>query len=128
RRLVLSGGAYDLVPGADNASMLLLEGDQLRRLGPDGLTVRETFKLPKSYERIRERPTYYVAIAGGEEKCLDLIDKRSLKVTLSLQMDYRNRVDLALNPTRPECYVTVEKATGDGLRSDILIVSEKSGD
>jgi hypothetical protein len=127
-RLKLAGEHFQLVPGVDDASMLLLEGQQLRRLGADGLTVRETIKLPKAYEHIRERPDYFVALAGGDEKCLDLIDKKTLKVRRSIQMEYRARFDLALNPVRRECYVTVEKAAGDGLRSDILVVNEATGD
>jgi hypothetical protein len=128
RRLPMNGQGYELVAGADGASMLLLEGEQLRRLGADGLTVREDVQTPKSYERIRERPGYYVAPRRRRGQVLDFIDKRSLKVTSSIPMDYRARFRSCFEPGPAECYVTVEKPTNDGLRSDILIVSEKSGD
>lgn len=128
RRLPLTGTAYELVTGHDGASMLLLDGEQLRRLAADGITVQDTLKLPKVYDRIRERPDYFVALAGGNDKCLDILDKKTLNVRRSVPMDYRHRFDLALSPLRRECYVSVEKPTKDGLRSDILIVEEDSGD
>jgi hypothetical protein len=111
----------------DGKSLLLLEGDRLRRLGPDGVTVKETLKLPKSYQWIGERPDYFVALSD-EAKCLDIVDKKTLAVTRSIQMDYRRRSDLCLHPFKNISYVSVEKPTDGGFLKSILIVNEATGD
>jgi hypothetical protein len=124
--LLLTGEKHFLTPGANN-SLLLLEGDRLRRLGRDGFTVEETLHLPKSYEWIGERAKNFVALSE-QNKCLDFIDKSTLKVRKSLQMQYFRLHDLCLLPDRDISYVMVEKSTGDGLEPQILIVNETTGD
>lgn len=126
-RLELVGEQFELTPGLGRQSILLLERSQLRRLGPDGLSVLQSIDLPHAYQWIREREAYFVALSG-EEKRLDLIDAKTLKVIRSIKMDYRQLFDLALHPTKPVCYVTVEKIGLAGPRADILIVEENSGD
>ena len=125
--LPLAGDRHQIVLGRDGTSLLVLEGDQLRRLDADGFTVRQAFKLPGVYEWIGERKDYLVALSD-ETKSLDLIDRQTLKVKRSVAMDYPRRFDLALHPLRGISFVTVQKATGEGLRNFILIVDESSGD
>jgi hypothetical protein len=107
--------------------MLLLEGEELRRLEPDGFTVREAVKLPARYEFIGERDGYFVALSD-EAKRLDLIDKKTLQVIRSVRMDYRERYDLALNPVKDVSYVAVPNAGEGVIKYQILVVDEASGD
>ena len=66
-RLPLEAEKHEVSPGL-NGSLLLLEGNQLRRLGADGLVVRETFKLPKIYTHIGERADSFVAISDATDR------------------------------------------------------------
>lgn len=125
-RLPIATQKYKLVDGLDGASMLLLDGDTLKRLDRDGITVRETLKLPARYTLIGERPDYLVAVSD-EKQSLDILDKKSLAVRKSIQMIYRNRWDLALDPSRATSYVTVEKGA-EGARDVVLIVDEATGE
>ena len=125
-KLALAGDKHQFAPGLGN-TMLVLEGDQLRRLEPDGFTVRQTLKLPHACGWIGERKDYFVGLSD-ETRSLDLIDKTTLKVSRSIQMDYPRRYDLALHPGKPACYVSVEKPSDHGLGKSILIVDEASGD
>jgi hypothetical protein len=125
-KLALESDKHQLTQGM-GGSLLLLEKDQLRRLGLDGFTVAETIKLPGVYQLIAERKNYFIAMSD-ESKSLDLIDKTTLKITRSIQMEYPRRFDLCLSPFKPTCYVTVEKTTGDGYENVVLIVDETNGD
>jgi hypothetical protein len=125
-RLPVESEHYQYTTGLGGKSMLLLDGDSLRRLGQDGITVLETLKLPARYTKIGERETYFVALSD-EKQSLDIIDKATLAVKKRIQMVYRNRWDLALHPTKALCYVTVEKDT-PGARDAVLIVDETNGD
>lgn len=125
-RLPVESEHYQYTSGLDGKSMLLLDGDSLRRLGRDGITVTQTLKLPAKYVKIGERESYFVALSD-EKKSLDIIDKATLAVKKRIQMVYRNRWDLALNPAKAICYVTVEKDI-EGARDAVLIVDEASGD
>jgi hypothetical protein len=124
--LALSSDQFQLAAGF-GSTLLLLDQNRLRRLSSDGFTVTQTMQLTKNYRCIAERRDYFVAISDVT-KSLDLIDNKTLKITRSIQMDYRNRWDLCLNPVLPICYVTVEKVTGDGLVNEILIVDERTGE
>jgi hypothetical protein len=124
--LLLASEKHFLGPGA-GTSLLLLEGDTLRRLGSDGFAVERTYQLPKSYSWIGERSTYFVALSA-DKKCLDIINKDFLTIRRSLQMQYFALHDLCLIPDRDISYVMVEKSTSDGLEPQILIVNETTGD
>lgn len=125
-RLPVESEHYQYTNGLGGKTMLLLDGDSLRRLGRDGMSVLETLKLPAKYVKIGERETYFVALSD-EKRSLDIIDKATLAVKKRIQMVYRNRWDLALHPTKAVCYVTVEKDT-PGARDAVLIVDETNGD
>ena len=116
-----------LVPGLNGASLLALSGSQLRRLGPDGFTAKQTYALPRAYDWVGERDAYFV-LMSNEGKCLDLVDKQTLKVTRSVQMDYNARFDLALHPNRPVSYVSVRRPVGEKLTSTVLVVNEANGE
>jgi hypothetical protein len=126
-RLPLAGERYQLTDGLGGKSMLLLQGAQLDRLEPDGFTVRETLKLPKAYTIIRERAETFIAVSDVG-KCLDVIDKKEMTVLRSVQMEYLNRIDLALHPTKPISFLSVDKPMGDAPRPDILVIDEPTGE
>lgn len=126
-RLPLESDKAKVVAGL-GATLLVLEGDVLRRLDSDGISVSKSWKLPRTYQWIGEREAYFVAMSD-ENKSLDFIDKGTSKVTRSVQMDYSRRNDLCLNPVRPITYVSVDKASGEGgFIKSILVVDEPSGD
>jgi hypothetical protein len=125
-RLPLAAGPVCVVPGLDRKSLLLVEGDRLRRLTGDGITVKEDLRLPARYERLFEREGYFVGLSD-EKKALHVIDKKTLKVRRSVRMEYQARTDLAPHPTRAVSYVCVVTG-GEGPPARILIVEEDSGD
>ena len=53
-------GDYQYTPGLDR-TVLLLQGDVLIRLGADGVTEKEKWKLAAKYSLIAERADYFVA-------------------------------------------------------------------
>ncbi|MEK6233981.1 MAG: hypothetical protein N2C14_04655, partial [Planctomycetales bacterium] len=68
--------SHFLAHGLNYQSLLLLQGDQLRVLGPDGLTVEQEVKLPKRYQFIAERKDVWIGLASGP-RSLDVIDKKT---------------------------------------------------
>ena len=64
-------------------------------------------QAPRPLRRSSARRAAYFVALSDEAKRLDLIDKKTLQVTRSVQMDYRERYDLALNPVKDVCYVAV---------------------
>ena len=98
-KLELEAEQHQVAAGL-GGSVLLLEGDQLRRLDANGLTARQTMRLPHPYGWVGERPGYFVALSD-QTKSLDLIDKTKLTVTRSIQMQYLRCNYLRLAPGRP---------------------------
>ena len=125
-QLPLSDAPLSVSAGHDGKSLLLLEGDRLRRVVGDGMQVRETLHLPAKYERLFERADSIVAMSDAK-KAVDILDRKTLRPIRSIAMDYLKRNDLALDPTKPVCYVCVDRG-GDAVRDVILIVDEKTGD
>lgn len=116
---------YFAVPRGD-AHLLVLEGKTLRKVSADGRSVGAEMELPNAYDFIDERAAYYVALSNAT-RSLDLIDKKTLKVIRSAQIDEGARTDLALHPTRALSFVCVSKA-GDGPKSAVLVVDEATGE
>jgi hypothetical protein len=86
--LELPSGEYSLVPGLKCQSMLLLQGDQLTELGPDGITPQNTIALPKRYVRIAERADYWVAVSE-KPFTVDLLQKETFGRTATRYHDYK---------------------------------------
>lgn len=126
-KLPLESERHAVVPGLGNASLLVLEGNQLRRLNIDGISVLATHELPRSYHWIGERETYFVAMSDTD-KCLDLIDKKTLKATRTIQMNYYRRSDLTLHPHRPVSYACIQKFIDEQTVSVVVVVDELSGE
>ncbi len=125
-QLPLASGSAHIVPGFDRKSLLVVEGDKLRRVTGGGIVVKEELTLPARYERLFEREDYFVGLSD-EKKALHVIDKKTMKVRRSIKMDYQARTDLAPHPTKAVCYVCVVTG-GEGPPARILIVEEDTGD
>ncbi len=125
-RLELPKGAFQLAPGWGGRCLLLLSGDRLTILAPDGFTIQRQVQLRKSYVRIRERREYFVAI-GTEPPAIDLIDKRKLSVIRSFRLSTSRLTDLALHPTKPFCYVAF-KAGIEPPRYRFIMYNEETGE
>ena len=111
-RVPLATNSARLVAGLGGTALLVMDGPVVRRLDAAGINVRQTWTLPQAYGWIGERETYFVAMSD-QTKSLDIIDKTTMKVTRSLQMDYfRQRDDLAPAPDAAgSSYVSVEKSS-----------------
>lgn len=129
-RLSLDADHFQLTPGLEYRSLLLLQGDVLRQLGPDGFTVAKEYKLPGRYRQIAERSKSWVAL-GKDPHVVDVIDKQTLKVTRHIPLAARDvRImdlnDLAVHPTKSICYVAI-KHDIQPPRYRVLVVDESSG-
>ena len=123
--VTLAEGGYQMLPGIDGRSLLLLQGEQLRILGPDGGSVRRTLALGKKYTHIAERDNYYVALAQSPTS-YDIIDKKTLKARITKAFSCVECTDLALHPTKPISYVAIKQ--GFKLpRYRFLLFDETSG-
>lgn len=129
-RLVLEPDHYKLLPGAGHRSLLLLQGDQLRILGPDGFTVAREHKLPRRYQSIAERGDGIIALSR-EPLQLDLLDGRTLRVQKSIPVRpgavrVLDVTDFAVHPTAPTSYIAI-KHDIDLPRYRILVIDELTG-
>lgn len=128
-RLPLDPDHYQLVPSKDYKSLLLLQGDRLRRLDADGLTVKEEWTLPDRYRWIAERDDAWVAVRESPPR-LDVIHKGSLQQVKQIPLAPAGvRVmglqDLAIHPRSPLSYVAIKHDT-DLPRYRVLIVDERT--
>ena len=74
-RLQLPAADCAWTPGLGYRNMLVLHGDRLVVLAPDGITIEKRIKLPKTYSQIAERADCYVALAV-DPKAVEVIDRR----------------------------------------------------
>jgi hypothetical protein len=122
---------YTLLYGHKLERVLLLQGNTLRELIDDGLTVANTLTLPSHYDFLEERRATYIAVAGTPEPVLHVIDKDSLKVLREIRLQTSEiRVleitDLAIAPTDNRSFVAV-KHSEDVPRFTVLEVNEETG-
>lgn len=135
QRLPLEFDHYQLLASPDYKSLLLLQGDWLRVLQPDGIKVARESKLQSRYMRIDVRPgtsgeDTVVALINNPPQ-LELMDFKTGKVRKSIPLqksDVRvlEVVDYAVHPQRPVTYVTV-KHDIELPRYRILVVDEATG-
>lgn len=115
---------YSLVPGVGQRSLLLLQGNQLTILKPDGFTVAQKRDLPARYLFIGERDDCYVAVAAD---AADVIDKTTLKVRQHAALDVREVTDLAVNPVTRFSYIAYESNARSGPLCRIAVFDEVKG-
>jgi hypothetical protein len=122
--LKIESEEHEVAPGLGGTS-LLLEGSQVRRLGPDGLAVVATITLPRVYSKIAERDDCFIAVSS-KDKLIDILDKKTLKVRHSGSLAYHSINSLCLNPLHPVDYLAVEKGL-NGESSQIVLFDEQTG-
>lgn len=120
---------YEILPALNGNTLLLFEGSQIRVLDAEGLTELRTLKLPHNYRHLRERDHCFVAVGSH---FVDLIDKATFMVQKRIELDCYQTRDLAIDPSKPICYVATEKNNPD-LRDEwlrqrpIVMVDERRG-
>jgi DNA-binding beta-propeller fold protein YncE len=117
-----AGLSYSL----DRSMVLLADGNKIQFLDRSGLTVTREQVFESRYKQIAERAEYYVALAA---KNLDLIDKKTLRVIKSIEIDYSQLNSMAIHPTQKQTYVAfVKTAEKDYIKSKpVLVVNEATG-
>ncbi|HSI34220.1 MAG TPA: putative Ig domain-containing protein [Tepidisphaeraceae bacterium] len=125
RRIELPAGEARFAYGLGGRG-LILAGEHLAVVGPDGLAIKESRVLPKAYVAIVERPTYYLAIAK-EPRSIDWLDKRTLAVTRSRPIAFEALIDLVPHPTRAISYVSYVQPGGLP-RHRFMIVDEQTAE
>lgn len=115
---------------SDGKSLLLLQGDTLRILGPDGISVVKEHKLPERYHDIRDRENEFVALAKSPAT-IDVIDKKTLRRIehqLVQPKDVRvmDVMDFAIHPTQPTSYLAI-KHDIELPRYTVIFLQERTG-
>jgi WD40 repeat protein len=106
--------------------ILMLAGQDLCILKPDGLTIEKIGRLENEYKTILERDGYFVAIARNQyEICL--IDKLTLSVTKKLRLPCRGIMDVVIHPSKPYSFVTIKSQSGMPFNR-IVRFDERSGE
>jgi S1-C subfamily serine protease len=130
-RVELAVDRYAISDGFNRERVLLLQGDELRELADDGITVANTRKLPNRYEFIEERRDAYIAVTQNPEPVLHVVDKGSLKVRREIRLTADEAqvleiTDLAISPNDTMSYVAIKSAV-ELPRYTVLTVDEQSG-
>lgn len=124
-RLQFPFGPFKITPGLEGRTLLVLCGERLAVLGPDGWTIQARQVFDKPYVEIAERAAYYVAISG-KPYSIDLLDKKKAKPLKSFNFSCIEPTDLALHPTRPLSYVAMSNGA-DVPRYHFVVYDEKAG-
>ncbi len=116
--------------GSDGKSLLLLQGDSLRILGPDGISVVQEHKLPERYHDVRDREDVFVLLSKSPP-AIDVVDKKSLRRIQHQPIkagDLRvlDVMDFAIHPTKPVSYVAI-KHDIELPRYTVIVVNERNG-
>ncbi|MEX2213841.1 MAG: hypothetical protein WD768_06925 [Phycisphaeraceae bacterium] len=119
------GGGDQYTPGLSR-TMLLLQGEALYRLGPDGITVKEKHNLGGKYTQIAERKDYFVALSA-EPKAVVVLDKKTFKPLRKQALQYMGLTDLTLHPKLPVSYVAVKFAI-EAPRYRVIVFNEEAGE
>jgi len=122
----LADGNVGLSYSADRTKLYVLTGTEVRIVDKSGLTVVQKFDTQARYRQLFERPDYVVALAA---KSIDLLDKGTLKVKKSIDVDYSQLVSMAADPTKPITYVGVLKPSVNSYfkSKPVLEVNESTG-
>lgn len=129
-RIELDVDHLAITRGADGKSLLLLQGDTLRVLGPDGITIERQHTLPGRYDDIEDRENVFVALTKSPP-ALDLFDKRTLKRVEHHPLEVRDRrvldvMDFAIHPKQPLSYIAI-KHDVELPRFTVVVVNERTG-
>lgn len=130
-RLELDVDRYALAEGLGHKRMLLLQGDSLRELADDGISVTNTLVLPNRYDFIEERRDTYIAVASTPAPVLHVIDKSTMTVFREIplrtsEVQVSEITDLAISPASGQSFVAV-KFAAELPRYTVLKVDEETG-
>ncbi|QDT96867.1 SUMF1/EgtB/PvdO family nonheme iron enzyme [Gimesia aquarii] len=130
-RLTLEPDLFQFVPTNGYQSLLLLQGDSVKRLKGDGIQAEQKYQLPQRYNFLSERKKMFLALSQSRKQ-LDLIDQNTLEVTRSIPLKPNNVTvmeitDLAVHPELPVSYVAA-KIQGEQPRYRVLVVDEQKGE
>lgn len=121
------GKVDQLTPGLNGRSLLMLTGDWLSELTPDGSSMIRKLMLPTIYNFIHEREGYF--IAGGLHG-IDLLDRKTGSLLRHIALPGIGPLSMACHPQRPITYVSIEEPeqpTNYETRRILCIVNEKTG-
>ncbi len=119
------------VAARDRSALLLIDGQKVQVLSPDGTQRTKTHDLGGEIVALAERTEYYVVAIGKE---LQLFDKQSFKPIAKHELWRYQRIRaIALHPAQLLAYLSVENAREAILRNSderqrVVVVDEKSGD
>jgi hypothetical protein len=105
--LEIPKGEFTLSKGLADRTLLLLQGDKLTILGPDGIQPIKTIKLPKVYQKIAERADYWVGVTHNPTG-VEVLDKRTLAVRGTTSFHAMRICDIVLHPKLPVAYVAYQ--------------------
>lgn len=87
-----------------NRQQLLIAGNKLAILKPDGWSLTKAVQLKKEYLKIYERKDYFIAVSE-KSKSVDILDKEKFEVIRTSKIDAMNVTDFATHPTLPLSYI-----------------------
>ncbi|MEZ5943612.1 MAG: trypsin-like peptidase domain-containing protein [Planctomycetaceae bacterium] len=127
----LSVDRYTISESRDGQHALLLQGDVLRIMAGDGVSIEATRQLPHRYDFMEERDDVYIAVAQSPAPTLDVIDKNSLRVRKKVNLATGGErileiTDLAIHPQTGTSYVAI-KHDIELPRYKVLVVNESAG-
>jgi serine protease Do len=116
--------------GSDGKSLLLLQGDSLRILGPNGISVQHQHTLPERYHDIRDRENVYVALSKAPP-AVDVFDKKTLRriahhAVQPKDLRVMDITGFAIHPTQPTTYLAI-KHDIELPRYMVILVNERTG-
>ena len=130
KSLKLEVDHMNLKRSLDARNLLLLQGESLKVLASDGITIEKQIQLPNRYDFIGRRKSHYVAVSTRDKK-IDILDSASERVTRTIKLDavgirILKITDFALNPKKNECYLAISHDIHLP-RYRILIINEDTG-
>ncbi len=128
QRIELDVPTAELSLTRDGKRLLLLRDKRLSVLSQDGVKVERTFELAKNYSFVDMRGEHLIAVSPRE---VDILTARNRQIVRSISLpktigEIDGVTDLAIHPTRPECYVCV-RLRREHLRFELLRVDEAAG-
>ncbi len=128
--LILDADEFRLRPGADGKSLLLLQGDQLKVLAADGITIARQVVLEERVQDIHERNLDFIGIANTPAALLVFNGETGKKLKHHPLDAGGGRVlsieDSAINPAKPTTYIAI-KHDIELPRYTVLVVNEITG-
>lgn len=125
----LTDDNYDLVPGFDDKSMILVTGKKLHILDANGLSITKTIELPSVCHHTGDREGTIILL---DENNLHIFDKEKMSIVKSIKLPGTKPTDLVLHPKSKVSFVALyndEDGNLDNITAKrIAIIDEESGE